>query len=385
MSIKPFMNLVLLASKKHERSILEILIEILRLRYSIGRLGISEYFDFRLYEKDLSLEEKKAFCGYRGQAILEEILIDDRSAILSLDKVTMYLLLMGHGFPIPSLRATYGTGRCGPFRCLDSVEALVAYLEEPNALPVYLKPSFSGFGKGNALIREAKNHYLILGDGSQVSINSFCQSLNLAAEFGWILQEPLQAHPDIISLSSEKVSGVRVHTFLSAKGPKITRAIWKINAGKKDFDNFQHGASGNMLGEIDLETGCVKRVVSGYGFDQVINPCHPVTGMKLQGFDIPHWKTLKDLVLDASVVFKGFICQGWDIAICEEGPRILEVNMLGDVDLSQYSHRRGFMDDEFIVMMQDLGFYHLLFGGSKNWQRQKNNGRFGRRRSHWKW
>ena len=357
----------------------------IRLRYSIGRIGISEYCDFLLYENDLSFGEKKAFCGYRAQSVLEEILVDDRSKILSLDKVTMYLLLKGYGFPIPELRAVYASGRrSGPFRCIDSVEALCNYLKEPNILPVYVKPSFSSYGRGNTLVHSIIDNTLELGGGSRVILEDFCTSLETSVAFGWIFQEPLHSHSAIANLCGTKISGVRVHTFLSKTGPRITHAIWKINAGKKDSDNFHHGASGNMLAEIDIETGTVMRVVTGVGPAQIINPPHPVTGKELRGFRIPHWKTVSTMVLDASTAFKGYPCPGWDIAICEDGPKILEVNYFGDVDLSQYSHKRGFADSEFVGLMRELGLYHLMYGGSRDWQRSRSS-RFGRRRAHWRW
>jgi hypothetical protein len=374
------------AAKYSQRSILSVLLEMMRLRFSIGKIGISEYFDCRLYENYLSLEEKQAFCGYRGQNILEEILVDDKSEILALDKVTMYLLLKSYGFPIPELRAVYGSGkRTGPFHCINSIESLGSYFKERDSLPVYLKPSFGVRGKGNTLVQSMIDDILLLGDGTRVSVDEFCKSLKTESNFGWILQKPLQAHSAIAELCGSKVSGIRVHTFLSRTGPKVIRAIWKINTGTTDTDNFARGTSGNMLAEIELETGLVKRIVSGLGLEQETNPIHPVTGKALLGFYIPHWEATKNLVLDASAAFDGYICPGWDIAICEDGPKILEVNFFGDVGISQYAYNRGFLDEEFIGLLRELELCHLLQGGSKYWQRQKSNGRFGRRKAHWKW
>jgi len=378
-------NSLQMASSASRRSMLSILIEMIRLRYSIGRIGISEYCDFRLYENDLSFDEKKTFCGYRTLAVLKEILVDDRSKILNYDKVTMYLLLKAYGFPIPALRAVYASGqRSGPFRCIDSVEGLCNYLKEPTTLPIYLKPSMGVYGQRNTLVQSLINNTLELGGGSRVILEDFCTSLETSNPFGWIFQEPLYAHSSIANLCGTKISGVRVHTFLSKTGPRIIHAIWKINVGEKDFDNFQDGAAGNMLAEIDIETGTVMRVVTGVGPAQIINPPHPVTGKQLRGFRIPHWKMVSTMVLDASTAFKGYLCPGWDFAICEDGPKILEVNSFGAFG-SQIAHRRGLIDGEFLGLMRELGLHHLMYGGSRNWERSSRNGRFGRRTHHWKW
>ncbi|MGZ8215746.1 sugar-transfer associated ATP-grasp domain-containing protein [Methylomagnum sp.] len=375
-----------LAIQHSGRSPTALLMEMLKLRYSIGHIGISEYFDFSLYKNDLSLEDKKGFCGYRTQGILEDILIDERSAILSLDKITMYLLLQSHGFPIPALRAVYRSIKSSPrITAIACPEALATYLRQPQALPVYLKPAFGAYGRGNALVCSLDQEILTLGDGSKIPLDEFCNTFPTPREFGWILQEPLHAHPAIAARSGPKISGIRLHTFLTPSGPKITRAMWKINVGDKDSDNFQHGASGNMLAAIDLATGTVTKVVSGIGIKQQLNPPHPLTGRELVGFQIPHWQATRDLVLSAATAFSGFICPGWDIAICEDGPRLLEINSFGDVDLSQHAYRQGFLDQEFLGFMRDADLYPLLFGDSKPCQRQANNGRFGRRKAHWPW
>jgi hypothetical protein len=216
-------------------------------------------------------------------------------------------------------------------------------------------------------------------------VKTFSESLRDAHGLGWILQEPLTPHPRIAELCGERISGVRVHTFLTRDGPRITRAIWKINVGTEDSDNFRHGASGNMLGALDLDTGRVTRVVSGKGSAQVENPAHPVSGMKLEGLHVPHWHDVKALVCEAHKAFPGYLCPGWDVAICDDGPKILEVNFFGDIDLSQHASRRGFLDPDFLALMRDRGLDHLVSSAARRWMRSPRTGRLGRRKHHWSW
>ncbi len=373
------------ASRVSGRALLALVFEAARLRTSVGRIGVSEYLDFRLYENDLTLAEKRAFGGWRAQEVLEEILVDDYSRFLSLDKITMYSLLRACGFPIPELRAVYGTIRPAGTAHIESSATLQAFFRAPGSLPVYMKPSLGSYGRGNTLIRRLDGESLILGSGNTIPVKAFCESLDHAHGLGWILQEPLTPHPRIAELCGERISGVRVHTFLTRDGPRITRAIWKINVGTEDSDNFRHGASGNMLGALDLDAGRATRVVSGTGSAQVENPAHPVSGMKLEGLHVPHWNDVKALVCEAHKAFPGYVCPGWDVAICEEGPRILEVNFFGDIDLSQHASRRGFLDPEFLRLMRDRGLDHLLSSAAHRWLRSKRNGRLGRRKHHWSW
>lgn len=373
------------AAEQSGRSMAALLVEALRLRLGRGRLGFSEYLDFRLYQGDLPLERKREFGGWRAQRVLEDILIDDYSRFLSLDKVTMYALLQAHGLPIPALRAVYASARPGAILQLPDPDALMAWLREPGHLPVYLKPSMGAYGRGNHLLVALEGDRLLLGDGERVDLHEFVAGLGSPRGLGWLLQEPLAAAAPIAELCGAKISGVRVHSFLGRDGPVLTRAIWKIHAGRGDSDNFCHGASGNLLADVDIASGRIRRVVAGVGVEQRVDPVHPVSGRPLVGFALPHWDALKAAVLDAQLAFPGYLCPGWDIAICDDGPRILEVNSGGDIDLPQHAGRRGFIDDELMTLLAGRGLAALVDGPERAGERAPSNDRVGRRKHHWPW
>ena len=255
---------LLKASAQSGRSLYAVAFEMMQLRLTGARLGFSEYFDFRLYQTDLTHDEKTRFAGWHLQGVLEDILIDDYARFLSLDKITMYTLLNGFGLAIPKLRAAYRSARPNTLLQLDSEAALASYLQTPGATPVYFKPSLGSYGRGNTLVRAANQGVLTLGDGSQFEADAFCKSLDDPHGLGWVLQEPLAPHPSINAICGGKISGVRIHTFLSAEGPVVTKAIWNTTVGKDDSTNFQHGASGNMLAGLDVETGRVTSVRGQY-------------------------------------------------------------------------------------------------------------------------
>jgi hypothetical protein len=373
----------------------------LQLRFGRGRVGALEYFAFCLYEPERPGVDKKAFGGYRMLDVLADILIDDRSRIFTDDKVTTYAVLMALGFPIPRIHAVYGSGRrVGPFRCLETQGELIEHLKAPGNVPVYLKPAWGSYGRGNTVVTRCEDSTLVLSDGSSADAQAFCRNLDNPSfqlipqapahgreqrrPFGWILQEVLSPHREIAALCGNKISGLRVHVFLSRRGPLIHRAIWKINVGTRESDNFYHGTSGNMAAAIDVENGTVERLVSGVGLGQKVNPVHPVTGKTLLGFQLPEWKRTREVLLDASTNFPGWICQGWDVAVCDDGPRLLEVNPIGDIELPQFSHGRGFIDDEFRALLRERGLEDLLSGGTAIW-RKSPTGRWGRRKQHWQW
>lgn len=373
------------AARESQRTVLGLLLEAVRLRRGVGRIGLSEYLDFRLYQNDLSFQEKAAFGGWRAQAVLEQILVDNYSKFLSLDKLTMYSLFRGYGLPTPGIRAVYRAQKPQPCRNLGSPQALEEYLRDPSNLPVYLKPSFGSYGRGNTLVKGIDCDKLVLGDGSSVPVARFAESIDDGHTLGWILQEPLSPHARIAEVCGDKISGVRIHTFLASDGPQLVKAIFKVNVGGRDSDNFHHGASGNMLATLDIETGAVTRVVTGTGLQQKTVRTHPVTGADLVGFQLPYWPEVVALVREAQLALPGFICPGWDIAICDDGPRILEANAFGDIDLSQHSYRAGFLDARFLHLMRSRGLDGLLAASADSRKKSPRNGRLGLRAHHWNW
>lgn len=368
------------------RSVLELLAEATRLRASPRRLGLTEYIDFQLFRGDVPWELKREFGGVRAQIAAQEMLVDDYSRFLSLDKVTMYVILKGFGFPVPRVRAIYRSCRPSSQLRLESDEALLAYLQEAGNLPVYIKPAYGGFGRGNVLVSGFDGTHLSLGNGTRQTPIDFARLLDDPHPLGWMLQEPLTSHYAITQLTgSPKISGLRIHTVFKRHASAIHKVIWKINAGERDFDNFHNGRSGNMLAAVDPQTGVVIRAISGVGLKQSEITVHPKTGSTLLGFQIPFWPEVVNLVNDAQRAFPGFICPGWDIALCDDGPKILEVNAFGDVDLAQYAYRRSFFEGELMQALQERGLAHLLDHARGRRTRSPVNHRLGIRRHHWPW
>ncbi len=379
------------AARLSRRSIPELLVESLRLRLSGRQLGLAEYFEFRLFHNDLTFAEKAQFGGYRTQAMLEELLVDDYSKILSIDKLTMYALFKGLGLPAPEARGVYGrqvpVGFC---RTLDTLGQLVDYLKLPGSLPVYMKPAYGSYGRGNILIERATGAGFQLGDGSIVAPEALGGMLPNPAGLGWLLQEPLESHADIAACCGRKISGVRVHTFLTSRGPVITKVVWRINVGNQDSDNFRDGQSGNMAAAVDPTTGVVERVINGIGFSQTVADRTAMAdqnrdALRYCGFQLPCWDEVKKLALDAALALPGYINPGWDIAICADGPRILEVNYFGDLDFPQHSHRLGYLDHSLMVLLQDRQLAMYVDQKPNHKKKCKNNGRIGSRQCHWPW
>lgn len=92
-------------------------------------------------------------------------------------------------------------------------------------------------------------------------------------------------------------------------------------------------AGGGLVAAVDLKTG--KLITDAVDEEGNVYSRHPATGMIIKGFDIPFFAETLKLVLDAyeKKRFEGYL--GWDIAITEDGPEVVEVNTVPGVILFQ--------------------------------------------------
>lgn len=385
--VKHLVHLALEVKKKTGKSVLAQFLEMAMLRFAPGQVGSSEYYDFHLWnDARFTWAQKRDFVGVKGQSVIEEIVIDAKSEILSLDKITFYTLMAGYGFPIPAIRAVYDPhGRFFPRApVLRTTDAVAGLLRGNIEYPFFLKPSNGSYGRGNAHVvgMDSSADALILAGNQRRPVDAFVRALPNRGQLGLMFQEVLHPHADIRERCGDRICGVRLQVLRTRRGPRLFLSMWKVATAANPFDNFHKGKEGNMLAAVNPDSGAIERVIGGLVPRQTEQSIHPDTGRELLGFTLPGWRQVVDTVLAASTVFPGFPAQGWDVAICDSGPILLECNMLGDVDLSQFAWQKGFLDEDFRAFLDQHGGRHLLRGGARLSQVNPNTRR-GRRTAHW--
>jgi glutathione synthase/RimK-type ligase-like ATP-grasp enzyme len=97
-----------------------------------------------------------------------------------------------------------------------------------------------------------------------------------------------------------------------------------------------------MATEIDLKTGKLVRPALDKDLNEFTH--HPKTNVKIEGFQIPFFKEVKEMVKEAALESDKILVVGWDVAITDEGPLIIEGNRRPGFDVVQVASRRGRMD-----------------------------------------
>lgn len=146
----------------------------------------------------------------------------------------------------------------------------------------------------------------------------------LQSEF--LFQEAIKQHKLLNLLNPSSVNTLRIDTFIDENGKvNVLSGYIRMSMNNNYVDNI--GSGGCMVG-VDMETGWLRK----YGYtDFYSNPnerltAHPITKTVFEGFKIPFITEVKELVAKAASLMPGLRLVGWDVAIGEDGPILVEGN-----------------------------------------------------------
>ena len=360
----PLPMLLTAVQQRYGQSLPKVVTEIARLGFGNGRVSAEEYFDLRLFdEAGLNGANKHEFLGMRGCKYvgLTANHVEHWYACVS-NKIVFYTLMAGFGLPTIKTRAYYHPINNLPALGLLRTPAdIVTYFNCEGSTPTFGKPVNGSLSLGTVAVDDfdRPENMLVLSNGRRVAPEALAEEVIKAYPTGFLFQEKLVAHPDMQKLVGNRIGTVRVYTFCQDGKPEIHRACWKVASGGNQADNFWR--SGNMLAAFDYETGEIKRAILGTGLNQVEVEVHPDTNAKLPGAKLPLWDEVKKLALWASHTCQSVPLIGWDIAVTDRGPVLVEANNTPDFRLVQMCERRGAYDQRmkdfiaYCVAQKDIG------------------------------
>jgi len=332
------------------KSLFAVVWEIATLGWGPGKLQPSEYFLYQVYDdRRFPAEIKKTFLGRRGRQLVVGALGTAWLTITS-DKPTLSALLRGHDLPIPETQAMRHSDRTFPgAQTLRGKDDTVRFLREGACYPLFAKPtdSLCSIGAANLERFDADADCLVSGDGQRVAVEEFADQAEAYADGGYLFQTRLVPHPKIAAIVGNQIGTARMFVLVDDEGPSLVRASWKIPGGKSIADNFWR--AGNMLGSLDLETGEVMRVLrrTQTGTEQVHT--HPVTGVSFDGLKFPQWEQMKEVVMRGAAALPKCHLQGWDVALTDRGPVLIELEGDGgDPVMQQLCFDSGILQGRYL-------------------------------------
>lgn len=236
---------------------------------------------------------------------------------------------------------------------INSVSEFKKYLElifeqYPSYDSLFIKRTYGSYG-GDQVFKITRDH--VANDSELIE-----KLYSIVIKSGFLFQENVKQHPALNKLNPSCLNTIRFDTFIDKDGNvEIISAYLRMSTNNKYVDNI---ASGGCLVSIDLQSGLLKK--EGFpGFSAngiLIHMFHPVTKIVFEGFAVPLFEDAKKMVLRAASLMPGLRLVGWDMAIGESGPVLIEgnsdYNMKGN-DLSEGGFRANAI---FRKMLQEAGY-----------------------------
>ncbi len=151
-----------------------------------------------------------------------------------------------------------------------------------------------------------------------------------------LLQEVVTQHEDVNRINPYCINTIRIITLRSDTG-KIHVFAASIRLGTVKDSFVDNRAVGGAAVGID-ENGRLKK----YGFQHAKYGTkiskHPVTGLVFEGYQLPYWNEVVDLVTKAHKAIINVQSIGWDVALTPDGPVLIEGNDNWEIANPQDAH-----------------------------------------------
>ena len=173
--------------------------------------------------------------------------------------------------------------------------------------------------------------------GMNVSLCEINENTDVKALYEKLLKdcclcdEYVVQHPKMATLNPSSVNTLRIITIRTKNGVKIFGATLRVGGKGNVMDNI---AQGGCIAAVDSETGIVSTLGNGdYPGAKEIYVTE--SGVILPGFEVPFFDEAKNMAIKAADVLPNIRYTGWDIAITEKGPVLIEGNYHGMISVMQ--------------------------------------------------
>lgn len=157
----------------------------------------------------------------------------------------------------------------------------------------------------------------------------------------YLIEEKIIQHPDMV-FGNKSVNTIRAYTIYNEKTDRIEilKTVVRAGVGDSIVDNSH---SGGCAYEVDRESG--KIISPSYCADGTSSEIHPLTDIHMIGRTIPFWNEVRRICMDAAAKIKECKFIGWDVAISESGPLLIEGNHTPDLDMVEFVGSHGYLPE----------------------------------------
>lgn len=180
------------------------------------------------------------------------------------------------------------------------------------------KPIAATCGKGIEKLRK----------GDYESLKELYDHLNESGS--GLIEDFIIQHPRVSQIYPYSVNTYRIVTVNRNGVSGVVCAFIRIGNGGRFVDNIN---SGGMAAPVNADTGIIERAACDK--DGKCYAVHPVTGVLIPGYPLPFWREAIEMCLEAAEVVPQLGYMGWDVAVSDDGPQLIEGNHFPGHDILQ--------------------------------------------------
>lgn len=301
---KKFYDNLKIVGKKEKKSPLLMFIDA-SLAVFITGSGLSDYLNYKFYKK--SWKERKTYATIGYQADIYKYAARDPEGLLN-NKINF-------------LKNNQDLTKRDYFDPKDDVEKMKDFLDKHKEFVI--KPVN---GLGGTDVKKMKKSDI-------QNIDEFYKHL---VNNNMFLEELIVQDKSWGKISPNSINTIRVMTSNVNGEIEIFCMIARIGNGINLADNFHQGGTGVF---IDVNKGILKGNATNKDLEEF--EVHPISKIKFDNYKIPYFDEIKELCTKAAARFEKTNVIGWDIAITEKGPLIVEGNNGPGFDLVQVVLNKG--------------------------------------------
>jgi hypothetical protein len=331
-----------------------------------NRMGVRAYFQYRLFDPAVSASRKRDYLpdSRRATDRLWSLLNPVPYRLPFRNKLIFNRVFGARGLPVAAVLGVYdpSVGHTGDGQSLRNAAELDRWMRRTAADGFVFKPLWGVEGYQVLVFSRRSSDdpgsfITLAGERyDAVRLAEFARNTQDLVRLGaedpeaYLIEDRLRPHPVLAELVGPTLCCVRVVTFIRMDGAtRLLGAVYKIQPEPLGVDHLSYGAIGSW---VDLETGRLSpgRSRHDFGYTRVI----PGTDRSFVGFELPDWSQLKEVALEAARVFPWARSIGWDIALTDRGPVLIEGNVKWSTSLLQIPAPGGLMTGEFKALCDTL-------------------------------
>lgn len=171
-----------------------------------------------------------------------------------------------------------------------------------------------------------------------------------------LVEEIVPQHKAIAAFHSKSLNTLRMVTMRKPDGSiELNHSFLRLGVGEQGVDNFNHGGIGVLI----RKDGTLAKIGRYKDFTRPDATEHPDSHILFDGYKIPMYQECVQLVLRAHELNKNIQGVGWDVALTQDGPLLVEANPNFGFDLMQATGEgyRSLLWERYLPLAQKYARY----------------------------